>query len=82
MHLRSFFALGLGVCLATLAAGADSIKPSQVRHTSSEAGPAGSDPTNDVVFIGIIQRWAIPNLPDVENLSRALTYQALVDPTE
>jgi CubicO group peptidase (beta-lactamase class C family) len=39
------------------------------------------DPTNDVVFIGIIQRWLLaPGAPDVENLSRALTYQALVDP--
>ena len=40
------------------------------------------DPTNDVVFIGMIQRWAIPDLPDVENLSRTLTYQALLDPTK
>ena len=39
------------------------------------------DPTNDVVFVGIIQRWAIGGPPlDVENLSRTLTYQALVDP--
>jgi CubicO group peptidase (beta-lactamase class C family) len=39
------------------------------------------DPANDVVFIGIIQRWAGAG-PDVENLSRALTYQALVDPSK
>jgi CubicO group peptidase (beta-lactamase class C family) len=39
------------------------------------------DPTNDVVFVGIIQRWLMaPGAPDVENLSRALTYQALVNP--
>ncbi len=38
------------------------------------------DPTNDVIFVGMIQRWAIPGGPDVENLTRALTYQALVDP--
>jgi CubicO group peptidase (beta-lactamase class C family) len=39
------------------------------------------DPTNDVVFVGMIQRWAIGGPPlDVENLSRTLTYQALVDP--
>jgi CubicO group peptidase (beta-lactamase class C family) len=39
------------------------------------------DPTNDVVFVGIIQRFLMaPGAPDVENLSRALTYQALVDP--
>jgi CubicO group peptidase (beta-lactamase class C family) len=39
------------------------------------------DPTYDVVFVGIIQRWLMaPGAPDVENLSRALTYQALVNP--
>jgi hypothetical protein len=33
------------------------------------------------VLAGIIQRWAIGGAPpDVENLSRALVYQALVDP--
>jgi CubicO group peptidase (beta-lactamase class C family) len=41
------------------------------------------DPTNDVVFVGIIQRWLMaPGAPDVENLSRALTYQALVTPSK
>ncbi len=41
------------------------------------------DPTNDVVFIGIVQRWLLaPGTPDVENLSRALTYQALVNPAK
>jgi CubicO group peptidase (beta-lactamase class C family) len=41
------------------------------------------DPTNDVVFVGIIQRWLMaPGAPDVENLSRALTYQALIDPAK
>jgi CubicO group peptidase (beta-lactamase class C family) len=41
------------------------------------------DPTNDVVFVGIIQRWLMaPGAPDVENLSRALTYQALVNPSK
>jgi CubicO group peptidase (beta-lactamase class C family) len=38
------------------------------------------DPSNDVVFVGLIQRWLLSGGPDVENLSRALTYQALVDP--
>jgi CubicO group peptidase (beta-lactamase class C family) len=38
------------------------------------------DPTNDLTFVGIIQRWALSGGPEVENLSRALTYQALVDP--
>jgi len=41
------------------------------------------DPTNDVVFVGIVQRWLMaPGAPDVENLSRALTYQALVNPAK
>jgi CubicO group peptidase (beta-lactamase class C family) len=39
------------------------------------------DPTNDVVFIGMIQRWmTAPGMPNLEDLSRALVYQALVDP--
>jgi CubicO group peptidase (beta-lactamase class C family) len=41
------------------------------------------DPTNDVVFVGIVQRWLMaPGAPDLENLSRALTYQALVNPAK
>jgi CubicO group peptidase (beta-lactamase class C family) len=50
-------------------------------------GAAGTwfwiDPTNDVVFVGIVQRWLLaPGAPDMENLSRALTYQALVNPSK
>jgi CubicO group peptidase (beta-lactamase class C family) len=41
------------------------------------------DPTNDIVFVGVIQRWAGPSPgPNIEDLSRALTMQALVDPTK
>jgi CubicO group peptidase (beta-lactamase class C family) len=41
------------------------------------------DPVNDIVFVGIIQRWAGPSPgPNIEDLSRALTMQALVDPTK
>jgi CubicO group peptidase (beta-lactamase class C family) len=41
------------------------------------------DPTNDVVFVGIIQRWAGPSPgPNIEDLSRALTMQALIDPAK
>jgi CubicO group peptidase (beta-lactamase class C family) len=41
------------------------------------------DPANDVVFVGIVQRWLLaPGTPDVETLSRALTYQALVNPAK
>ena len=41
------------------------------------------DPKNDIVFVGIIQRWAGPSPgPNIEDLSRALTLQALVDPSK
>jgi CubicO group peptidase (beta-lactamase class C family) len=39
------------------------------------------DPTNDVVFIGMIQRrGGAPGAANHEDLSRAITYKALVDP--
>ena len=39
------------------------------------------DPANDVVFIGMIQHLGSGgNMPDLQQLSRALIYQALVDP--
>ena len=39
------------------------------------------DPTNDLVFVGMVQRIVTePGMPDMENLSRALVYQALVAP--
>ncbi len=48
-------------------------------------GAAGTwfwvDPTNDVVFVGMIQRMRGGN-PNVQYLSRALVYQALVDPAK
>jgi CubicO group peptidase (beta-lactamase class C family) len=38
------------------------------------------DPANDVVFIGMIQRrGAVPGAANHEDLSRAITYKALVD---
>ena len=47
-------------------------------------GAAGTwfwvDPTNDVIFIGMIQRMLGPHSPNLEYTSRALVYQALVDP--
>jgi CubicO group peptidase (beta-lactamase class C family) len=47
-------------------------------------GAAGTwfwvDPTNDIVFIGMIQRMRGGN-PNVQYLSRSLVYQALVDPS-
>jgi CubicO group peptidase (beta-lactamase class C family) len=48
-------------------------------------GAAGTwfwvDPENDVVFVGMIQRMmSMGGMPQIQNLSRALVYQALVDP--
>lgn len=54
-------------------------------------GAAGSwfwvDPVNDIVFVGMVQRlgWSTPDAngdlpPDLEELSRAVAYQALVRP--
>lgn len=39
------------------------------------------DPANDIVFIGMTQRWlAAPNTPSFEELSRVLIHQALLAP--
>lgn len=47
-------------------------------------GAAGTwfwvDPTNDVVFVGMIQRFLGPGSPNLEYLSRSVVYQALVNP--
>ena len=41
------------------------------------------DPTNDLVFVGMVQRIVTaPGMPNLEDLSRALVYQALVEPEE
>jgi CubicO group peptidase (beta-lactamase class C family) len=49
-------------------------------------GAAGTwfwvDPTNDVVFIGMIQRMLGPASPNLEYLSHSVVYQALVDPSK
>jgi CubicO group peptidase (beta-lactamase class C family) len=48
-------------------------------------GAAGTwfwvDPTNDIVFVGMIQRMRGGN-PNVQYLSRSAVYQALVDPSK
>ncbi len=48
-------------------------------------GAAGTwfwvDPTNDIVFVGMIQRMR-GGSPNVEYLSRSLVYQALIDPAK
>jgi CubicO group peptidase (beta-lactamase class C family) len=38
------------------------------------------DPTNDVVFVGMIQRRGGPGMPPLQQMSRPLTMQALLDP--
>jgi len=47
-------------------------------------GAAGTwfwvDPTNDIVFVGMIQRMFGAGMPNVEYESRAVVYQALVNP--
>jgi CubicO group peptidase (beta-lactamase class C family) len=40
------------------------------------------DPTNDVVFIGMLQRMTADTSPHLGYMSRALVYQALVDPAK
>ncbi len=56
------------------------------KGTFEWGGAAGTwfwvDPTNDVVFVGMIQRMMGNGLPPVGDLSRALVYQALVDPSK
>jgi CubicO group peptidase (beta-lactamase class C family) len=64
--------------------------PLQVGSTTGKGtylwdGLAGTwfwiDPTNDVLFLGIIQRrGSPPGVPNIEDLSRQLTFQALVEP--
>jgi CubicO group peptidase (beta-lactamase class C family) len=54
--------------------------------TMSWGGAAGTwfwvDPTNDVVFVGMIQRMSLgaPRKTDLGRLSRTLVYQALTEP--
>ena len=49
-------------------------------------GAAGTwfwvDPTNDIVFVGMIQRMLTMESPNLEYMSRAAVYQALVDPAK
>lgn len=64
--------------------------PRQVGSTTGKGtflwdGVAGTwfwvDPSNEVIFIGMIQRMmTAPGMPNMEDLSRQLVYQALVDP--
>jgi CubicO group peptidase (beta-lactamase class C family) len=55
------------------------------KGSMSWAGAAGTwfwvDPTNDVIFVGMIQRMGDTGGDPLAAMARTLTYQALVDPT-
>ncbi|MBT9472138.1 MAG: beta-lactamase family protein [Phenylobacterium sp.] len=56
------------------------------KGTMSWGGAAGTwfwaDPTNDVVFVGMVQRYGGTGGEDLSGLTRTLVYQALVDPAK
>ncbi|MDP1616435.1 serine hydrolase [Phenylobacterium sp.] len=56
------------------------------KGTLSWGGAAGTwfwvDPTNDIVFVGMIQRFGGTGGPDLGTATRTLVYQALVDPAK
>ena len=67
------------------------VDPAKVGSTTGKgtylwSGAAGTwfwnDPTNDIVFIGLIQRMGGLAEPNIENLSRTLVHQALVHPVK
>lgn len=56
------------------------------KNTMNWGGAAGTwfwiDPTNDIVFVGMIQRLGGSGGDDLGSMARVLTYQALVDPSK
>jgi CubicO group peptidase (beta-lactamase class C family) len=54
------------------------------KGTMSWNGAAGTwfwvDPTNDVIFVGMIQRMGDPGRPQFGAMARTFTYQALIHP--
>jgi CubicO group peptidase (beta-lactamase class C family) len=54
------------------------------KGTYTWAGAAGTwfwiDPTNDVIFVGMIQRLIAPGSPDMDTLTHQVVYQALLHP--
>jgi len=54
------------------------------KGSMSWAGAAGTwfwiDPTNDIIFVGLIQRMGDTGGDSLAGMARTLTYQALVDP--
>ena len=81
-RMRPGFGYGLGVAVFT-----DPLRTGSTigRGSFLWYGAAGTwfwvDPTNDVVFVGMIQRMlAGGGLPDLQRLSRTFVYQSLVNP--
>jgi CubicO group peptidase (beta-lactamase class C family) len=78
--------LGFGFDFAVIS-NPSGLKSSVGKGTFWWWGVAGTwfwiDPTNDVVFIGLIQRrGGVPGAAAHEDLSRSITYKALVDPSK
>jgi CubicO group peptidase (beta-lactamase class C family) len=81
-HIRPGFGYGYDMAVFTNPALADNPVG---RGTFLWDGAAGTwfwiDPEYDIVFVGMIQRLGGgPGMPNMEELSRATTYQALVNP--
>jgi CubicO group peptidase (beta-lactamase class C family) len=83
-HIRPGFGYGYDMAVFTNPALADNPVG---KGTFLWDGAAGTwfwiDPEYDVVFVGMIQRLGGgPGMPNMEELSRATTYQALVNPRQ
>lgn len=54
------------------------------KGTYSWGGAAGTwfwiDPTNDMAFVGLVQRVVLPGSPDMGAIAQQMVYQALVNP--
>lgn len=83
-HMRPGFGYGYDMAVFTNPALADNPVG---KGTFLWDGAAGTwfwiDPQYDIVFVGMIQRMGgSPQAPNMEELSRATVYQALVDPSK
>lgn len=81
-HIRPGFGYGYDMAVFTNPALADNPVG---KGTFLWDGAAGTwfwvDPQYDIVFVGMIQRMGMsPAMPNMEELSRATVYQALVNP--
>lgn len=81
-HLRPGLGFGFDVAVFTDPAAAVDIAG---KGTFLWDGAAGTwfwiDPTNDIVFVGMIQRMGGPGGPNMQTFSRAMVFQALVKPS-